>query len=60
MKLRTYGPPIIHSPEGVGKDRNQGYDAFVPLIDSGIAAYIWANEKFLSIVIYTCKKFDPK
>lgn len=58
LGLRTYGEPIIHSPSGEGKDINQGYDAFIPLIDSGIALYIWTNEKFLSCVIYTCKVFS--
>ena len=33
LDLRTYAEPIIHSPSGVGKEINQGYDAFVPLID---------------------------
>lgn len=60
LKLRTYGKPIIHSPSGTGKEINQGYDAFVPLIDSGIYLGAWTNAKFLSIVIYTCKKFDEK
>lgn len=58
LNLRVYGEPIIHSPGGEGKEINQGFDAFIPLIDSGIALYIWSNEKFLSCVIYTCKKFD--
>ena len=58
LDLRTYGDPIIHSPEGQGKEENQGYDAFVPLIDSGIALYIWSNEKFMSCVLYTCKEFS--
>ena len=58
LELRTYGDPIIHSPSGEGKDINQGYDAFIPLIDSGIALYIWTNEKFLSCVVYTCKEFS--
>jgi len=60
LKLKIYGKPIIFSPKGEGKKINQGYDAFVPLIDSGISAYIWCNEKFFSIIIYTCKKFDEK
>jgi len=60
LKLRTYGQPIIHSPSGIGKEINQGYDAFVPLIDSGIYIGIWANAKFLSLVIYTCKSFNEK
>lgn len=58
LDLRMYGEPIIFSPGSLGKEGNQGYDAFVPLIDSGISLYIWSNQKFLSAVIYTCKGFD--
>jgi hypothetical protein len=58
LNLRTYGEPTIHSPEGLGKNENQGFDAFIPLIDSGISLYIWTNEGFLSIVFYTCKAFQ--
>ncbi len=58
LKLKMYGDPIIFSTGGKGKKINQGYDAFVPLIDSGISVYIWSNAKFLSIVVYTCKSFD--
>jgi S-adenosylmethionine decarboxylase len=58
LNLRVYGDPIIHSPSGEGKEENQGYDAFVPLIDSGISLYIWTNAKFLSVVLYTCKQFS--
>jgi hypothetical protein len=46
LNLRAYGEPIIFSPGGEGKDINQGYDAFIPLIDSGIALYVWTNAKF--------------
>ena len=60
LKLKIYGKPIIFSPGGEGKKINQGYDAFVLLIDSGISVYIWSNAKFFSIIIYTCKKFDEK
>jgi hypothetical protein len=60
LGLRTYAEPLIHSPSGDGKDENQGYDAFVPLIDSGIYVGVWANKKFFSTIIYTCKGFDEK
>lgn len=60
MELRTYGEPTIFSPGGEGKEENQGYDAFIPLIDSGISLYVWSAEKFLSAVIYTCKNFIEK
>jgi len=58
LNLRMYGKPIIFSPGGEGKEDNQGYDAFVPLIDSGISVYVWTNKKFISLIIYTCKDFD--
>lgn len=61
LDLRTYGKPIIFSPaSGMGRDENAGYDAFVPLIDSGISAYVWSSARFFSIVIYTCKGFDEQ
>ena len=60
LNLRMYGKPIIFSPGGDGKEDNQGYDAFVPLIDSGISAYFWSRKKFFSGIIYTCKSFDAK
>ena len=61
LDLRIYGDPIVFSPaSGMGKDENSGYDAFVPLIDSGISAYVWSKAKFLSIVLYTCKGFDSE
>lgn len=59
LQLRTYGDPIIFAPEsGMGKEENAGFDAFVPLIDSGISAYIWTKPKFFSVVVYTCKEFS--
>ncbi len=60
LGLRTYGEPIIFSPGGEGKEENQGFDAFVPLIDSGISLYVWSNAKFFSIIVYTCKSFDAE
>lgn len=60
LNLRMYGEPIIFSPSGEGKEGNQGYDAFVPLIDSGISLYVWSNSKFLSIILFTCKRFDEE
>ncbi len=57
--MRTYGEPTIYAPAtGMGKEENAGFDAFLPLIDSGISAYVWSKAKFFSIIIYTCKEFD--
>lgn len=60
LNLRQYGEPIIFSPGGEGKEENQGYDAFIPLIDSGISLYVWTKQHFFSCVIFTCKDFDEK
>jgi S-adenosylmethionine decarboxylase len=58
LGLKAYGEPTIHSPAGLGKAENQGFDAFLPLVDSGVTAYVWSAAKFFSIVLYTCKGFD--
>ena len=59
LSLRTYGEPVVFAPSsGMGRDENSGFDGFVPLIDSGISAYIWSKEKFFSILLYTCKDFQ--
>lgn len=60
LELKAYGEPTIYSPAGLGSAANQGFDAFLPLIDSGISAYIWSSAKFFSIVLYTCKGFDAQ
>jgi hypothetical protein len=58
LQLRTYDVPVIFAPGGEGRGDNAGYDAFVPLIDSGISLYVWTGPKFLSTVAFTCKAFD--
>ena len=58
LGLKVYGQPTIHSPAGTGSAHNQGFDAFIPLIDSGIALYVWSQQRFFSTLLYTCKSFD--
>lgn len=59
LELRTYAEPIVFSPaSGMGRAENAGFDAFVPLIDSGISAYVWTQARFFSVLLYTCKGFD--
>jgi hypothetical protein len=61
LGLRTYGEPVVFSPgAGTGRAENAGFDAFVPLIDSGISGYFWTGPKFLSVLLYTCKGFDEQ
>jgi hypothetical protein len=62
LGLRAYGRPIVHSTAhatGVaGNPDNQGFDAFIPLIDSGISLYVWSQKRFFAAVLFTCKRFD--
>src|SRR3712207_5823057 len=58
LDLRTYAPPTVHKTSGQGKAANEGYDAFVPLIDSGIYVAVWSGARFVSCVLYTCAEFD--
>ncbi len=58
LGLRSYGQPAIFAPEGKGRAENQGFDAFLPLIDSGISLYVWSAARFMSTVLFTCKRFD--
>lgn len=58
LGLTPYGPPIIHRTSGQGKEVNQGFDGFIPLVDSGIYIAAWMNPRFLSTIVYTCGPFD--
>ena len=60
LGLRTYGNPAIFSPGGEGRTQNQGFDAFIPLIDSGISIYVWTEARFVAVVLFTCKAFDDQ
>ena len=58
LGLRTYAAPAVHVTGGEGKPENQGFDAFVPLIDSGIYVGVWSGPRFVSVILYTCASFD--
>ncbi len=58
LGLRAYGEPAIFSPGGEGRAENQGFDGFLPLVDSGISVYVWSARRFASVLLYTCKRFD--
>jgi S-adenosylmethionine decarboxylase len=61
LGLRTYGEPVVFAPgTSEGRAENAGFDAFVPLIDSGISGYYWTARRFLSVLLYTCKGFDEQ
>ena len=60
LALRSHAAPTITDSAGIGKPHNQGFEAFLPLIDSGIALYTWRQDRFLSLIVFTCKQFDAE
>lgn len=58
LGMTAAGDPIVNVSDGLGKPENQGIEAFMPLIESGIALYTWDSSNFLSLIIYTCKAYD--
>lgn len=36
-----------------------GYSGWVPIIESGIQIHTSANNRFVSVDVYSCKEFDP-
>ncbi|MBU1155286.1 MAG: S-adenosylmethionine decarboxylase [Proteobacteria bacterium] len=60
LGLTPYGRAVVHAPGGQGQEVNQGFDAFLPLVNSGIAAYFWSGPRLFSIVVYSCAPFQPQ
>jgi hypothetical protein len=58
LSLRAYAEPIVHKTSGEGKVASEGYDAFVPLVASGIYVCVWSVPRFVSCILYTCAEFD--
>ena len=58
LGVTAAGDALVNSSLGQGKTENQGIEAFLPLIESGVALYTWESSRFLSLIIYTCKAFD--
>ena len=58
LTLNAAGDAVINASIGQGHPKNQGIEAFLPLIESGVALYTWQSARFLSIIIYTCKAFE--
>ena len=58
MGANAAGDAIVNSSLGQGRAENQGIEAFIPLIESGVALYTWQSSRFISLIIYTCKAFE--
>ncbi|MDX1733339.1 MAG: S-adenosylmethionine decarboxylase [Halioglobus sp.] len=60
LRVTAAGDAVVNSSLGMGKPENQGIEAFLPLIESGVAVYTWQSSRFLSIILYTCRAFEQE
>ena len=54
-----YGP-IVKNLAGKIFPKHKGFEAIMIWAESGTSVYTWENEKFFTVDIYSCKKFDSK
>jgi S-adenosylmethionine decarboxylase len=55
----VYGP-IVKNLAGRVNSIHKGLEAILIWAESGVAVYTWEKQKFFTVDIYTCKKFDSK
>lgn len=60
LGLKISGGSDVYDGHGKGKKKNEGFEGFVGLIDSGISISIWAESGLVSIFIHTCKPFSEE
>lgn len=53
-------PPFIFKSDGDKYPDKAGLSGWVPLIESGIQMHTLTPKNFISIDVYSCRKFDPK
>lgn len=52
--------PLIFSPNNLNHPLHHGIAGFIAWAESGCSVYTWDKFNFLTVEIYTCKKFDDK
>ncbi len=52
--------PIVKDLAGAVNPVHKGFECVLIWAESGAAFYTWNKNKFFTIDIYTCKRFDPK
>ena len=57
LKMKKQSPPYIFRSDGVMYPDKTGLSGWVPLIESGIQIHTLSPKNFISIDVYSCKKF---
>ena len=50
--------PIITSATGKSDPIHDGFEGAIFWVESGASIYVWERFNFLTVDIYTCKRFD--
>ena len=50
--------PIITSATGKSNPIHDGFEGAIFWLESGASIYVWEKFKFLTVDIYTCKRFN--
>ena len=50
---------LVFSPDAVSR-LHHGVGGFQPWAESGCSLYTWRTQRFFTLDIYSCKRFDPQ
>ena len=58
LKMTKQSPPFIFRSDGVLYPDKAGLSGWVPIIESGIQIHTLIPKNFISVDVYSCKKFS--
>jgi len=60
LKVTKQSPPFIFRSDGNKYPDKAGLSGWIPLIESGIQIHTLTPKNFISIDVYSCRKFETK
>lgn len=60
LGMKKQSPPFIFKSNGVLYPEKEGLSGWIPIIESGIQIHTLSLKRFISIDVYSCRKFEPK
>lgn len=58
LKMKKQSPPFVFKSDNVAYPDKAGISGWVPLIESGIQIHTLSVKDFISIDVYSCRKFE--
>ena len=58
LKVHKQSEPFVVNTDGVKYPDKAGISAWVPLVESGVSIHTLTPTDFVSIDVYSCKKYD--